>query len=533
MKFYLIALISFFLALTAKSETYVYVNTDVIDIPMRSENQITPGVNNLLKRLPSGTKLELISTDSGWTQVKLDNMTGWIVSRYLSSNKPAELRIQEIEDNYRKRIQILESKIQELEDSPTKLFKSDDSNNVYGFTAIDEITLAQLYLGEDTDIEKDLDKSFQLLLSAANKGNAMAQSNLGVYYIRGYGTDINYKEAYKWFLKAAKQKNRKAQYNIAEQYEEGNPDLEVNKRKAFYWYKKASKQGLKEAQYKLAYFYIDGDIVKQDHEKAFSLNLKSALQGYDKAQYSLGIMFENGIGTVKDFERAAHWYGKAADQGHKKAEKQLNELNKGKGSNKSSGAGSGFVVSKNGYIATNYHVIDSCNRILVDGLEAVVVDNDKENDLAILSVNKYYDTVAPLSYKSVELGDNVKVFGYPLSYIFSNEFISLTKGSISSLSGFNNNQSEFRFTASIQPGNSGGPIVGEDGKVVGLVTALLGRKAAELYEFLPQNVNFGVQVSLLLDMMKLNKIPVNDRFIDKGFIVKHYKKATKYIKCYE
>ena len=507
-----------FVSATTFANSVVYI-TDQVDIPMRSEKTFS---DNILRSLPSGSKLLIIkTTEDGWSQVKVDGITGWIISRYLTNIKPAKFKLKELENEYSELKNEFES------------YKSSNDKNTYGFSAKDETTLSQLYRGDATDVEKDLHKSFKLLLSAAKKGYPTAQSNLGVYYIRGYGTDVNYKEAYKWYLKAAKQGDRKAQYNLAEQYEDGNPDLKENKRKAIYWYKKSSKQKLKEAQYKMAYFYIEGDIVKQDKEKAFSLFLKSAIQGYDKAQYSLGIMFENGIGTVKDFKRAKHWYGKAADQGHKKAEKQLTELNKGKGSNKPSGAGSGFVVSKNGYIATNYHVIDSCNRILVDGVEAVVVDNDKENDLAILSVNKYYDTVAPLSYKSVELGDNIKVFGYPLSYIFSNEFISLTKGSISSLSGFNNNQSEFRFTASIQPGNSGGPIVGEDGKVVGLVTALLGRKAAELYEFLPQNVNFGVQVSLLLDMMKLNKIPVNDRFIDKGFIVKHYKKATKHIKCYE
>lgn len=507
--------------------SFVYANssvyiTDSIEIPMRSSDKVETNPSNIVKMLSTDSILELIEKkDNGWSKVKYQGITGWIISRYLSYAKTAELKLKEIESKYKK-----------LKDD-FDIVKSRQIKNSYGFTATDETVLAQLYQGTDTDIEKDFDKSFQLLLSAANKGHAMAQSNLGVYYIRGYGTDINYKEAYKWFLKAAKQKNRKAQYNLAEQYEVGNPDLEINKRKAFYWYKKASKQGLKEAQYKLAYFYTDGDIVKQDHEQAFALNLKSALQGYDKAQYSLGIMFENGIGTVKDFERAEHWYGKAAEQGHKKAEKLLTELKNGKVSNKPSSSGSGFIVSENGYIATNNHVIDSCNRILVDGLEAVVVDNDKENDLAILSVNKYYDTVASLSYKSAELGDNVKVFGYPLSYIFSNEFISLTKGSISSLSGFNNNQSEFRFTASVQPGNSGGPIVGEDGKVVGLVTALLGRKAAELYEFLPQNVNFGVQVSLLLDMMRVKKIAINNSRIDKNSVVQHYKKVTKHIKCYK
>ena len=509
-----------FVSATTFANSVVYI-TDQVDIPMRSEKTFS---DNILRSLPSGSKLLIIkTTEDGWSQVKVDGITGWIISRYLTNIKPAKFKLKELENEYSELKNEFES------------YKSSNDKNTYGFSAKDETTLSQLYRGDATDVEKDLHKSFKLLLSAAKKGYPTAQSNLGVYYIRGYGTDVNYKEAYKWYLKAAKQGDRKAQYNLAEQYEDGNPDLKENKRKAIYWYKKSSKQKLKEAQYKMAYFYIEGDIVKQDKEKAFSLFLKSAIQGYDKAQYSLGIMFENGIGTTKDFERAKHWYKKAADQGHKKAEKFLAELEESYRPNasKPSGAGSGFVISKNGYIATNSHVIDSCNKILVDGLDAIVVSTDRNNDLAILVVNKYYDSVAPLSYEPAELGDDIKVFGYPLSYMFSGDFVSLTKGSISSLSGFDNNQSEFRHTAAIQPGNSGGPIVGGDGRVVGLVVAVLGQEAAKLYDFLPQNVNFGIKVSLLIDMMKLKKIPIDNNSIDKRSIIKHYKKATKHITCYE
>lgn len=520
MRFIFLALFLFGSLVNAQS--YVYV-TDKVDIPMRSTNKIQSNPSNLIKMVSSGTKLEILITKNGWSKVKFKETVGWIISRYLTNIKPAKVRLEEVESKY-----------DDLKDkfNASETYKTE---NAYGFTARDEVALSQLYLGKDVDITKDLDKSFQLLLSAANKGHAMAQSNLGVYYARGYGVDTNYKKAHEWYLKAAKQKNRKAQYNLGELYEDGTPYLEENKKRAAYWYRKASRQKLKEAQYKMAYLYIEGDVVKQDQKKAFLLNLKSAVQGYDKAQYSLGIMFENGIGTIKDFERAKHWYKKAADQGHKKAENLLAELKKSykPNTNKPSGAGSGFVISKNGYVATNNHVIDSCNKILVEGLEAIVVSKDKYNDLAILSVNKYYDSVAPLSYKSAELGDDIKVFGYPLSHMFSGDFISLTKGSISSLSGFDNNQSEFRHTASIQPGNSGGPIVGKDGKVVGLVVSVLGQKAVKLFDFLPQNVNFGIQVSLLIDMMKLNKIDIDNNRIDKHSIVKHYKKATKHIMCYE
>jgi TPR repeat protein len=502
------------------AEQVVYV-TDQVDIPLRSAKTFD---DNILRSMSSGSELLVVhASDDGWTKVRVDGITGWIISRYLTNTKPAKVRLKEVEDKY--------SKLKDEFDS----YKAPVYKNTYGFNVDDEVALARLYRGSDVDIDKDLDKSFQLLLSAANKGYDVAQSNLGVYYVRGYGTDVNYKEAYKWYLKAAKQKNKRAQYNLAEQYEDGNSYLEVNKTKAVYWYKKSSRQGLKEAQYKMAYFYISGEVVKQDHKKAFSLNLKSAIQEYDKAQYSLGIMFENGIGTVKDFERAEHWYKKAADQGHEKAKKLLVELqeSKNKNTSKLSASGTGFVISKNGFIATNYHVVDSCKRVLVDGLDAVIAVKDKVNDLAILSVNNYYDTVASLPYKSAELGEDVLVFGYPLSYMFSDEHISLTKGSVSSLSGFKNNLSEFRFTASTQPGNSGGPIVGKDGKVVGLVTAVLGREAAKLYEFLPQNVNFGVHSSLLIDMMKSENISINSGRIRKESVVSHYKKVTKHIKCYE
>ena len=245
----------------ATANSIVYI-TDQVDIPMRSSNNIERDPSNLLRMLSSGTKLEVLVTKNGWSKVKFKETTGWIISRYLTNKKPAKVKLKEIESKYDK----LKNKFDSV--------KTHKAKNPYGFSVKDEYALSALYREGEIDVDKDLNKSFQLLLSAANRGYGKAQSDLGVYYVRGYGTDVNYKEAYKWYLKAAKQKNSKAQYNLAEQYEDGNPHLKTNKRKALYWYKKASKQKLKEAQYKMAYFYLEGDVVKQDHKKAFSLNLK-------------------------------------------------------------------------------------------------------------------------------------------------------------------------------------------------------------------------------------------------------------------
>jgi len=77
----------------ANRASYVYV-TNKVDIPMRSESKIQSDPSNLLRMLPSGTKLELLSTDSGWTQIRYKNTVGWMISRYLTSEIPASEKLE-------------------------------------------------------------------------------------------------------------------------------------------------------------------------------------------------------------------------------------------------------------------------------------------------------------------------------------------------------------------------------------------------------------------------------------------------------
>ncbi len=190
-------------------------------------------------------------------------------------------------------------------------------------------------------------------------------------------------------------------------------------------------------------------------------------------------------------------------------------------------------MSKGGVIATNYHVIDGCNKIIIDDLKATVISKDIQNDLALLKVNNKYKYVSTLSYKSPLLGDNISVFGYPLSDMFSDDHISLTKGSVSSLSGFEGNLSNFRFTAAVQPGNSGGPVVNEEGRVVGITKSALGSKVLDKMKILPQNVNFGIRSNLLINMMESKLVGVISDPLNKSDLINHYTRATKFIKCYE
>ena len=69
--------------------------TDSVDIPMRSANKIQSNPSNLVRMLPSDTKLQLLTTDSGWSQVVTANGTvGWVVSRYVTSTTPARVKLE-------------------------------------------------------------------------------------------------------------------------------------------------------------------------------------------------------------------------------------------------------------------------------------------------------------------------------------------------------------------------------------------------------------------------------------------------------
>ncbi|WXU00016.1 MAG: hypothetical protein Ctma_0721 [Catillopecten margaritatus gill symbiont] len=80
------------------AESYVYI-TDMVPIPMRSENRIQNNPSNLVKMLDSGTKLEILATENGWTKVKFEHTTGWIISRYLTSNIPARIELKKLKRN--------------------------------------------------------------------------------------------------------------------------------------------------------------------------------------------------------------------------------------------------------------------------------------------------------------------------------------------------------------------------------------------------------------------------------------------------
>jgi hypothetical protein len=152
--------------------------------------------------------------------------------------------------------------------------------------------LAICYYHGENNCKKDRDKSselFQRGSKLADSGNPFAQCCRGNCYDDGYGVIKNYKEAVKWYYKAA-------------------------------------EQGLAAAQNSLGVCYERGNGVEQDYKEAAQWYRKAAEQDYMMAQRNLGICYKNTNGVEQDYKEATKWYRKAAEQGLEIAKEALERL---------------------------------------------------------------------------------------------------------------------------------------------------------------------------------------------------------------
>ncbi|MCY4109710.1 MAG: trypsin-like peptidase domain-containing protein [Chloroflexi bacterium] len=140
------------------------------------------------------------------------------------------------------------------------------------------------------------------------------------------------------------------------------------------------------------------------------------------------------------------------------------------------GCGSAFVVTADGYVVTNSHVLDGARRVVVgthDGREqqATVVAEDSDADLALLKLpGDGHPFLAFGSSAGLELGEDLVILGYPLCL----ETLTVTRGILSA-----RHTDWLQTDATANPGNSGGPGLNLQGGVIGVTTAKLGGGAVE------------------------------------------------------
>lgn len=211
--------------------------------------------------------------------------------------------------------------------------------------------------------KKDLKKSFDWYLKAAERGHADAQYQVSIIYMMGEGVEKNSREGLSWLRKAVDNQKRSARADFAFGQLPLDIDLTMVRRsaelgyapaqfriglayltgegvtqdaeKAARWFEKALRQAEKDAhQGDVSAKILIGEackkgvFVKKDITKAFAWYMSAAEQGNAGAQFEVAQAYVTGEGVDRDWEKAAHWYEEAAKQGDKNAQSKLGECYK-------------------------------------------------------------------------------------------------------------------------------------------------------------------------------------------------------------
>ena len=175
--------------------------------------------------------------------------------------------------------------------------------------------------------------------------------------------------------------------------------------------------------------------------------------------------------------------------------------------------GSGVILSKNGYIVTNYHVVSGATKIIVktiDGKEykAKLIGSDPKTDLAVIKINaKNLQPITIADSDKLQVGDLVLAIGNPFGLRET-----VTAGIVSGLNrtsiGLNDYEDFIQTDAAINPGNSGGALVDMKGRLVGINSAILTKSGG----------NNGIGFAIPSNMVKF----VVTSLIEKGKVVRGY-----------
>ena len=182
--------------------------------------------------------------------------------------------------------------------------------------------------------KKDYPAAYREWKAAAEQGQAEAQYNLGMLYLKGLGVARDPDEAFRWLRLAADQGQADAEFQVGLMLEKG-VGVRQNYAEARFWLALAAERGDSEAEAYFAAQYEQGQGVPKDLARAVRWYLLAADQGLPDAQYHLGLLAERGRGVPRDFAEATKWYACAADQGHVQAQFRLGSCYAvGKGVNK-------------------------------------------------------------------------------------------------------------------------------------------------------------------------------------------------------
>lgn len=189
---------------------------------------------------------------------------------------------------------------------------------------------------------------------------------------------------------------------------------------------------------------------------------------------------------------------------------QMPEMDKGPRRRSPQSLGSGFVISDDGYILTNHHVVDGADKVIVRlndrrELEAEVVGSDKRADIALLKIDaEDLPTVKLGDSDKIEVGEWVLAIGSPFGFDYS-----VTAGIVSAKERALANETYVPFIqtdVAINPGNSGGPLFNLDGEVVGVNSQIYTRSGGFM------GLSFAIPIDVAME--------VANQLKEKGFVTR-------------
>ncbi len=419
---------------------------------------------------------------------------------------------------------------------------------------------------------------------------------LGENYYRGQGVPQNFAAALKWYRKAANQGNAKAQKALGEIYSQGKgvPKDYVQAHKWLNLYASNLPPGPGLAQIRarvkrdtlaermtpaqiakaqrLAQEWVENRTPWKDDPlvylppKALLAKIQRGLAalGYDPgpADGIYGRKTSNAIeafqadnalpATGDDWELLGKQVAAAIKSRPKSRPKSL----------KKHATGSGFVVSQEGHVLTNLHVVEGCRTLRIEQPELAsrsetntlwaerqrrlkFIGADKQTDLALLKLygsqpkrNLYRKFPSPASFRAgrgIRAGDSVVAVGFPLQGLLTSD-PSVTTGAVSALAGPGDDRRLLQITTPVQPGNSGGPLLDLSGNIVGVVVGKLNAlKVALLTGDIPQNVNFAISTGAVRTFLDAHSVPYktapSSRTLSPADVAAQARKFTVLIEC--
>ncbi len=202
--------------------------------------------------------------------------------------------------------------------------------------------------------------------------------------------------------------------------------------------------------------------------------------------------------------------------------------------------GTGFLISEQGYLVTNYHVVSSSDSLYIsnnDGvyLKVELVLASREYDLAILKIiddSFLRDVKIPYSFsvgnEQCNLGERLFTLGFP------KEDIVYGEGYLSSRAGYYGDTTSYQISLALNPGNSGGPLFNEKGKVVGVISGKQDEKEGVAFAIKSEYIQKMIEMTeRSLDLkIKIPQSTKNQKQNDKTALIKQMENSVFQIRVF-